>query len=98
MVTRPVSNERQVRKRSAAVDRRMDHRGFASGVPAYIRGGVLPDRHHAGRARHQFRGARIGVPTGRPERKELRRVRQINDASGRGIVRFAEQRVAQIFR
>ncbi len=89
---------RQVRKWSAAVNRRMNHHRLTARMLAYIRRRVLSDGHHAGRACDQFRGGRVGIPTGRTEREKLRRMRQINHAPRRRKMRLAQQRMPQIFR
>ena len=75
----------------------MNDGGFAPGMALDVGGGVMADRDYACGASHQIAGVRIRIPACRTEREKLRGVREINDAAGRGMMRFAQQPVAEVF-
>ncbi len=58
---------------------------------------VMADGDDAGRLRHERCRRGVGIPALGAEREELRRVRQVNNAAGRAVVGFAQQRVAEVF-
>ena len=49
------------------------------------------------RLRDERGGGGVGIPALGAEREELRSVREVNDAAGRAVVGFAQQRVAEVF-
>ena len=96
-MTRPPSKVAVVGERALAIDRRVNHHGLPAQRALDVLRHVMADRDHSGGVFHAFRAFAIGIPTGRAEREKLRGVRQVDHTAGRGVLRFAQQAVPQIF-